>query len=243
MKEERKKLLNYLLLTTLIISAFVLSVQVVSAADTVIGDLFSNLRLNIDFIPTNFTEAPGFAQFLFFLLITLIVFGISEAIPFLGRGPGKTWIAFSVSIIVGILSALYLDNTQVYSILLSYNALGITLSAILPAIIILALSIQLYKQGYFFFSKIVWLVFGIILFFRWAFASPDQIGSFGRWVYPIVFLGVLVLFFFDRKLYKLILSQEMNSKIDALEQHLEGQRQKREAEYESVMKEGKGRRK
>ncbi|MEK6890841.1 MAG: hypothetical protein AABX03_01760 [Nanoarchaeota archaeon] len=211
--------------------AIISSVYFVSA-ETVADDLtnkISNGFFDLSFL-TTFGEGTGFAKFLFFLLVALIVFGITEVIPFLGRGTNKTWISMGVAIIVAILSTLYLDNTQVYSILLSYNALGVTLTAIIPFIIIFFASIKVQEQGYGFFAKVIWLVFGIVLLGRWLFADTAQIGNFGRYVYPIVFLAVLIMFIFERPIVKLFIKSRVAGLSDRLGKQVKEQSAKRKIE-------------
>ncbi len=199
------------LIFLLVVSFIFISINLVSAES-----IFQNLVGSSDFnFPAiSFGDSIWFSKLLLFFLVALIIFGISDALPFLGKPPKKDFIAIGLAIVVGILSVFYLDNTQVYSILLSYNVLGVTLSVIVPFVIIMALSYKLYRGGYAAFSGIVWIVFGVVLVVRWLSADVSEIGAFGAWAYPITLILVLIFLFFQRRIYARFVRSDQAAKID-----------------------------
>ncbi len=159
---------------------------------------------------SSFTESDGFAKFLIFILVTLIIYGISDSFM-----EGKSVLRFGVSLIIGILSTFYLANTEVRSILLSYGALGITLSLIIPFVIIVIMGRKLYIDGKISFaSKVLWLGFGIILIMRWWTAPTNEIGAFGIIIYPVIALATLIMLIWDRRLYAFFMKEETAGKIE-----------------------------
>jgi len=185
-------------------------------AETLVEKIVTGIGETGISVPGNdFFEGTGFAKFLLFLLVALIVFGVSELMPFLG-GKNKNWISGGIAIVVGILATFYLKDTEIYSILLSYGALGITLTVLIPFMLILFMSVKLREDGYGFFSKVLWLVFGIVLLFRWLFADSSEIGSFGSWMYPITALAVLIMFMWGDKIGKAIQKSKIESGIDKM---------------------------
>jgi len=242
MTKERKRV-NSIILIVLFVSVFVLSVQMV-VAETVFGNIansITNAKLDFSFF-SNLSDMPGLPKFLFFILITLIVFGVVDFMPFMPTSTtSKNWVSLIIAVIVGLLSSLYLTDEYIQSILLSYNALGVTLTAILPFAIIVGLSYKFYEQGFVLFSRFVWIVFLVVLGYIWGFADPSKIGTLGKWAYPIIFLLTLFMFIFERQLYKLFLKEGVTSKLDVLHEQLRAQSGKRRAEAEDVRSVGGGR--
>ena len=159
---------------------------------------------------SSFTESDGFAKFLIFILVTLIIYGISDSFM-----EGKSVLRFGVSLIIGILSTFYLANTEVRSILLSYGALGITLSLIIPFVIIVIIGRKLSTEGKApFASKVLWLGFGIILIMRWWTAPTNEIDAFGIIIYPVIALATLIMLIWDRRLYAFFMKEETAAELE-----------------------------
>lgn len=223
MEKKSVKISGFFVLSILIINLFVGFVSADSFADKIAQGVSSAGG----FPAGDFFEGTGFAKFLLFLLVALIVFGISEMLPFIGK-ENKTWVSIGISIVVGILATFYLKDTEIYSILLSYGALGITLTVLVPFLLIFFMSIKLREDGYGFFSKVIWLIFGVVLVFRWVFADSgacvagkicESMGSFGNWVYPITIGGVLIMFLWGDKMVESILKGKVDDSIDKMKRH------------------------
>jgi len=207
-----------LFISLLLVSFIILNVQFV-AAETVLNNLLNNIpSVDIDsgFLDEglSFDENPGIIRILIFVLVTLIIYSISNFLPFV---PEKNpWIAWGISIIIAILSTFFLAKEEIYTLLLSYNALGITLTALIPFIAIAAVSKKLYDEGglNMLFSKILWVAFLGFLIFRWMLADPRQIGDFGTYVYPIIFILSFIMVIWDKWVYRWIFKRETSSAVE-----------------------------
>lgn len=153
---------------------------------------------------SNLSESPSFAKFLLFLLITLIVFAIMEFVPFI---ESKGWLAFFISVIIGILSSLYLKSEEVYTILLSYSTFGIVLTSIVPFLLLAVISKKLIDKGYSIFGKILWVVLGVVIVMKWLTAT--EIGAFGKVVYPVTLVLVLAMVIWENRIYYLIFKRQV----------------------------------
>lgn len=188
-----------LLLGAFLLFSIVLSIQVVSA-ETVwesILDRFSGRDFGFEGLDA-LGQGAGFAKFLLFILVALIVFAIADYLPFIGE---SDWIAAIISIIIAIFATLYLQAQEVYSILLSYTALGITITSIIPFLVMLALTRKVYEHEHYFFSKVLWALFAVVLILKLALAQADQIGGFGILVYLFTIVISVVMFFFEGNIH------------------------------------------
>jgi hypothetical protein len=208
--------------------------QVVNAAT--IGEQITNsLSLgnlgSFNFFKNLDSTNIGLSKFLFFLLIALMVFGVVDLLPIMPDSTiTKTWIALGISVVVALLAIMNFDVQVINSILVTYDALGITLSVILPFMIIAGLSFKFYQQGYALFSKFIWLVFLVILSVR--LLSMDSSKFIQGWgiAYLIILILSAILFIWDRRVYRLFSRKEFANKLDVFQNQLEKQAAKRKLE-------------
>ena len=159
------KILSLFLFSIIIISILA---SFVSAADTT-----TPLQDFTDFFKGFLTggfgvDTPLFAKLLFIILLTLIIFAISDAIPFLENAGG--FVKTLIAIIVAVLATLYLTPEDVTGILISYTTLGIVMTSFIPFVILLVFSIQWKEKGYnIIFMKFLWVAFGVVLFIMFFF--------------------------------------------------------------------------
>lgn len=146
----------------------------------------------------NFIEGDSFKKFLLFLLSALILYSIGGFLPFLGK---NVWINGVVAGVLSFLIIFYLTTEEINSILLSYGALGIVLTGVIPFFAIAAISKRAYDGGYEFAAKFLWLAFIIVLGIRWLSATPEEIGSFGTLIYPILGIAALAMFLWEKRFY------------------------------------------
>lgn len=188
-------MIGFVFIGLVLMSLFVGVVSAESILDKLLGDNIGSINLNLE----NLQRSTGFAQFLLFILVALIVFAVSGSMPFV---KDNKYVQAGLAIIVGILATFYLKSTEIATILISYSALGITLTGIIPFIIIAVISKKLHEDEYGFFSKFVWIVFGVVTVVRYLSADTTEIGSFGQLVYPLVLLATLGMIFFESKLWR-----------------------------------------
>lgn len=180
----------------------------VVSAETVLDSLLNKVGLGSTTTDLDFANSPGFAKFLIFVLIALIVYGLGEFLPFLGDKPV---INGAVAIIIGILSSLYLSKEEIYTAILSYSSLGITLTLIIPFMIIGVISFKSFNKGHVFLSKFVWVAYLIVLIARYLFGDTTELGSFGLWTYLVLGIAALLMFVFEYPLYQVISTQKLKA--------------------------------
>jgi hypothetical protein len=156
-------------------------------------------------IAPTFFESPGFLKFLVFLLVTLIIYGILDAVlRFKGGKKKYPWfLRFSIAIILGFLSTFSLKDTEIATILIGHGALGITLSAVIPFILIAILTSEMTEAGYGFWSNVVWIIFGMMLFSKVLSVDVSQ-NMFAVFSYLGVGLCILIMILFGKKISKIM---------------------------------------
>lgn len=195
MKKRATKLYLFVLVSFSLIS---LLTTIVIAQDTVLDRLIGPGGLSGVF--ENLSNSNLFAKTLLFILVALIVYAVAGSLPMM-RGD-KTYIAALISIVVALLATFFLKSQEINTILLSYGALGITLTGILPFVLIMIIAKQLADAGYGFLNRVIWAVFLIVTGVRWLTATPEDIGTFGTVVYPIIIAAVIIMFAIDKKFWK-----------------------------------------
>ena len=67
-----------------------------------------------------------------------------------------------------------------------------------------------------FVSKVIWMVFFTLILVRWWSADSQEIGNFGKFVYPIVLILVLMMFLFEKKFYFHLIKNKIKEGIGVL---------------------------
>ncbi|MDO8467507.1 MAG: hypothetical protein Q7S56_00990 [Nanoarchaeota archaeon] len=217
-KRVGKRIFVGLFLAVLIVS--ILGFVVAADETTVIGQFTAKILPNGGTGLNNFLnngaqiqDSLSFVRVLIFILVFLIIFSIFEFLPLFGH---NIYVKWGISIIVSLLSTMFLSNEEISTVLLSYGALGIALTAIIPFICIAAISKKLHdEEGYAFWGKVLWLGFLVFLVFRWLLAPASQIGDFGKWAFPIVFLLALAMFLWENRIYLILFRQQMRQYADS----------------------------
>lgn len=153
------------------------------------------------------------SKIMFFAVVFCLVWVTITKIDFLSENQIVLWV---VSIAVSLLSTRWLtQNEIVNSILLPYDALGITLSAFLPILLIFVfIEIGLQGRRRKPIRKIAWVIFAVVFFIFW-FVRYEQVSEVGEaimWVYPISALICLGLFIFDGTIQKFLKKFEMDKR-------------------------------
>jgi len=188
---------------------------------TVFDDLLG--KIGISTTPTNtlstLTDSTGFGKFLMFILVALIVYGIAEFLPFLGSKP---LLNGAISIVIGLLSTVYLSKEEVLTSILAYSALGVTLTLIIPFCIIAIISMQAHAKGHYFLGKFLWVAFFIIATTRFLFVEQADIGAFGEWTYIVLAIAAIIMFFWGDWIFMQIMKAKAAARgIDLKEQMYE----------------------
>jgi hypothetical protein len=203
--KKRSKLSAFIIFGLISLSFFIgiVSAETVFESLTHSSFSFSNPFPNLFNLDLN----AGFAQFLLFMLVTLIIYAISDSLPFLGR---TGFVPLLISIIIGILSVMYLNVQDVRGILLSYSAFGIALTTIIPFILVAVISKNLHKKGYPMISKALWILLFVSLMYKLLTADVAKIGAF-KWIYIITGILVLAMILWENKFYYFFFKQEVKA--------------------------------
>ena len=98
-----------------------------TAVDSVIGDLFTNWESGqLD---------ANIAKYIFFFLISAVITGILYYTLISNMG-----FALIISLPIGFLSTAYLAPEEIFAVLTTYSALGLTISAVIPFVIVVLAS-------------------------------------------------------------------------------------------------------
>ncbi len=192
---------------------------------------------------TSFLQSDTFARFLMFCLVALVIYSVSPFLPFVSD---KSWATIGISLIVAALSTFFLKKEEVYTAILSYNALGVTLTAIIPFFAIAAIALKARTNGHVLLSKSMWVAFMVVIIMRLSSAatSGQDIGDFGRSVYWITLLGALFMFLFDKYAAKLFLKWKMRGSVDATnlsyQSSMAGALARKEQALEALIESGQG---
>lgn len=147
----------------------------------------------------------------------MVIYSIVEFIPFL---EGKSnWIKWPFAIIVAFLATAYITPEEVYTILISYGAMGLILGAIIPFVILVALTKKLSDQegaGSRILQYIIWIGFiGFLIYKAIEGLRSNMIGWLEFIVYGIIIIVSGVFILFNRQIMSLLFKQELAAAYDS----------------------------
>lgn len=160
---------------------------------SIMGDLFANWSGgNLD---------VNIAKYLFWIILTLFVFSALHFAKF----PDNSFIQFLLGIIISFLATAYITPEEVFTILTTYTALGLTLSVIVPFLIMIFFSAMLLsneKISHMTIAKIMmevmlWLFFICFLIYKLITGYSGHELSTGMQIVMFAVLGIsgLILVF------------------------------------------------
>lgn len=154
-------------------------------------------------------------------LVILLVFTISSVVPFLDDATDT--IKWSVSIIIGLLSFMFVKVENITYILTNFEALGVALTTIIPLIIIVSFTVKLNEKNpqiARIINPIFLIVFAVYLGIKWGmitfgYYQIKQIPELG-YAYPITLVLVLIWFMWgERKFTKWYREEVININVNA----------------------------
>lgn len=159
MKRDTKRILIVGLFAILAVSFFisVAAAQNNFSLGTGFSDFFSKW--------TEGTMGVNMAKVMFFIMIALIIYVILD-----GVFPGYPMISLILGGVVSFLSTAYLAPADIFSLLNSYTALGLTLSALVPLLILGALTYRAASNGNVQLSMMAhfgWILFAVFSGYRY----------------------------------------------------------------------------
>ncbi|MEK6859858.1 MAG: hypothetical protein AABX54_03515 [Nanoarchaeota archaeon] len=195
----KRELNKRALILSLVLFALFINLTLISAAP--IDDIKSFFSwASSGFSGANFELYS--AQTLLFILVTLILYAISDAVPFLSDA--NEWLKGLICLIVGILSVFFLAPEQIFTAMTGYKALGIMLTTLIPLAFLMGLTLKwnTKKPEYSWVSAVFWIGFLVAYFLLYGdsliaylYGNPDPhgLGTFG--VLYIAFVGLISFLF------------------------------------------------
>ncbi len=162
-------------------------------------------------------------KFLFFILVLLLIYPILKFFPFLEE-PRFDLIVWVISFIVAFLATFYIAPAEVYGILQSYTALGITLTSVVPFIIILLFMYKLAedpKPAKIIMMRLVGVFFAVFLIYRLvallgsSVETPTNVWEWATAVYAITLAATVAVMVWSKALLRMLLSQRAIGEVRA----------------------------
>jgi len=139
------------------------------------------------------------SQFLLGFIFFLLVFSIAGFIPFLSSS--SSWIKWSFSIAVALLSFLFIKAETIAGILTTYEALGVILTSVVPLVIIMVAMYKVRedpKLGSFagFLSKFILIGFFFWMILKWGESTRYSTFYLGTAIIALVWI------FLEKKVWR-----------------------------------------
>lgn len=172
------------------------------------------------------------AKYVLWMLLLVVIYGIADYFPGMG-GDNKVFLKFVIALLVSFLATAYLTPSDVYTALASYGALGITMSAVIPFVVLLFFSISIEQKGGVggrILTKFIW--FGFIIFLIWKVITGIYFCNSGvgarciditeGWIYiGIIILSLIWTLWMERVIYKWMFKEQIKAVKDKVFQEIE----------------------
>lgn len=170
----------------------------------------------------------NFAKILLIALVAMIVYSIAAVIPFVSQNDGVRW---SISIIIAVLSFLFISVADIRYILINYQALGVALTTFIPLVIIILFTWEFRKKSPAIAGVVNKLILTLfILYSGWNWLNLDVGVSALKWMYPLTVIIAIVWLIFEKWVYfkmaKSFLRGEVSEAGDLYVTHLAAKQQK-----------------
>ena len=124
--------------------------------------------------------APNVAKIVFAILLIFLIYSLLDNVG-LFKQKAVLWI---ISILVSALATLYLAPEEIYGMLVSYSALGLTLGSMIPFLVLFGFTITAIKSGepgQIMMQWVAWILFGAFMIYRsimfWFFEGTSGISN------------------------------------------------------------------
>ena len=177
--------------------------------------------LNITDIPTSlknlFTATdPGdflgkliSPSILFAVLIFLIIFTIVSVLPMIKSA--SKGIRIAIAVVVALLSSAFISPDIIRPLINQYSALGITISFVLPFILIFYFIKETVPRNQL-IQKVIWTIYFIALVISYL-GNRDTLTGTGNLIYWGMFIGAIVMFIFGRTVLDLLWREELREQL------------------------------
>jgi len=168
----------------------------------VASDLWDGLK-GVSFIDGGGETAGIISKILLMILVVLLVYSVIDSFGPL-KGGDKSLIRWGVSAIVGVLSFMFVSIENIQAILGTYEALGITMTTVIPFVILVFFAFKI-AEGKPAFSRVImtpiFVLFGVYLLFRWIYL-PNETPL--KWIYLLTLVLVVLWIIFWKPIQKAI---------------------------------------
>jgi len=111
---------------------------------------------------------PAIVEIVKWFMLFIVIILIYSALSY-GGFPESAFLRIILSIVTGFLATFFISTGEILTMMISYSALGVTLTVFFPIMILIFFTIGVAKKASptgIFFSKIIWLIFSIYLFLK-----------------------------------------------------------------------------
>ena len=209
MKKEHK-IFALFLLSALAILALA---GVVAAAISVQGftDSLKNLGSSSGFL--DFLSRLITPSILFAVLIFLIIFAVVSTLPFLKTA--AKWVKIGVSVVVALLSGAFISPDVILPLVNQYTALGITISFVLPFILIFYFIKETVPQNRL-VQKGIWVIYFTALAISYI-SNAEGLKGTAQFIYFAMGAGAAFMFIWGKKVYDMLWREELKEAVAATE--------------------------
>lgn len=215
--QKEMKTLSFVLLG-LLVTSFLIGVVSAGPLDDAISKAFSG---SSGLFNLSSSAQDGLARILLIALVVMLVYSVITFLPFFPKNETISWV---VSIIVGILSFMFVNIADIKTLMANYEALGIALTSILPLIIIIVFTYKLREKEAGIASIVnptIIILFSIYAVIRWFTAAS---GSDLKWIYLITLIAAIIWAFIEKwvyfKMFKQVLKGEVSEANSTYTAHL-----------------------
>ncbi len=168
----------------------------------VAGDIWGGLK-EISFINSTSEVAGIISKLLLMILVILLVYSVADSFGPLS-GADKSGLRWGVSAIIGVLSFMFVSIENIRAILGAYEALGVTMTTVIPFAILVFFAYKMGEQKPAFSRVImvpIFILFGVYLLFRWMYL-PNTTPL--KWIYLLTLVFVVLWIIFWKPIQKAI---------------------------------------
>jgi len=137
-----------------------------------------------------------FAKVMVLILLVVVIYFILEKVPLF---QGYRNISMLIALIISIIAVRFIsDNDFINGILLPYGALGVTITTLIP-FLVFSYGIHAAEIGSL-GRRIGWSFFGLVFFIIWIYKF-SELSAISNQIYLWSFLGIIVMFIFDKRIH------------------------------------------
>ncbi len=182
---------------------------VVSAATPLQQQIIDKFSLILSGDSTDYLRDILSPEVLFGLLIFLIVFAIVSKISLFGT---TTWIKTTVSVVIAILAAGFIDVSLLKPILNQYTALGVMITLLLPFILLFYFLKEIAPNSLLLHRIIWWTFFVVVVVNAWVnWDTADS--TLTKILYWAIIIGTLIMAIASRTIMNSMFKSDLESQL------------------------------